>query len=326
MVVTHARSLRIRLMSGLSKLSVRRLRQELVDFWTLFVVPGLPALLPWRWAWACYRSLSRFPLLLEQQMRERADIATQALPAIDRKQLLRRLRFLQMLDLADFYLARKTRRATPPVGHFVVEGEWPSGAFIAVSFHYGNGMWMLRDLLRKGRRTTVVAAPFEPGDYKGRRIYLAYSRARYRAMERSAGAPAAYRPHVRDKLVAALTHGDVVMSLLDLPPRLVSANQQTVELLGQTASLPLGVFQLAASIGVPVVPFWIEIDARGVRKLVIDGARDPGDPAANMAYFAGLLDRLIRRDPAAWHFWSEWPAWMRDAAALPAPASAPPAR
>ncbi len=312
-------------MPALSKINLRRLGQELVDFWTLVLVPGLPALLPWRWAWACYRALSRFPLLLERHMCERADIAIQALPEIDRKQLLRRLRFLQMLDLADFYLAHKTRRATPPAGHFVVDGEWPSGPFIAVSFHYGNGMWMLRDLLRKGRSTTVVAAPFEPGDYKGRRIYLGYSRARYRAMERSAGAPAAYRPRVRDKLVAALAHGDVVMSLLDLPPRLVPANQQVVEILDQTASLPLGVFQLAASIDVPVVPFWVEIDARGVRKLVIDTPRDPHDPAANLVYFAALLDRLIRQDPAAWHFWSEWPAWVRDAATLPAPATTRPA-
>lgn len=268
--------------------------------------------------------MSRFPLLLEWQMRERADIATQTLVGLDRKQLLRRLRFVQMLDLADFYFAHKTRLEAPPGGHFGVEGEWPSGPFIAVSFHYGNGMWMLRDLLRKGRRTVVVAAPFEPGDYKGRRTYLGYARARHSEMERSAGATAAYRPRVRDKLVAALTRGDVVMSLLDLPPRLVPANQQIVEILGQTASFPLGVFQLAASVDVPVVPFWVEIDARGVRKLVIDAARDPHDPAANRVYFAALLDRLIRQDPAAWHFWSEWPAWVRDAATLPATASTRP--
>jgi hypothetical protein len=315
---------RFRAMSASPKSSLRRLGQEIIDFWTLFVVPGVPAMLPWRWAWACYRGMSRFPLLLETQIGARADIAMQALPGIDRTRLIRRLRFLQMLDLADFYLARRARLAAIPGGHFIVEGEWPSGPFIAVSFHYGNGMWMLRDLLRKGRRTTVVAAPFEPGDYKGRRIYLGYSRARYRELERSAGGAAAYRPRVREKLVDALAHGGVVMSLLDLPPRLVSANQQVVGILGRTASLPMGVFQLAASVGVPVVPFWIEIDARGVRKLVIDHARDPQEPSANLAYFAALLDTLIRRDPAAWHFWSEWPAWVRDAATLSASQTAQP--
>ncbi len=316
------RSLRVRLRRISARFAhfVRRLVQEAADFWTLFIVPGVPALLPWRGAWSCYGAMSHFPLLLERQMRERADIAMQALPGIDRTRLLRRLRFLQMLDFADFHLARRARLDTAPNGHFIVEGEWPPGPFLAVSFHYGNGMWMLRDLLRKGRRTTVVAAPFEPGDYKGRRVYLGYARGRHRTMERSAGAVAAYRPRVRDKLVAALARGDVVMSLLDLPPRLIPANQQVVELLGQTASLPMGVFQLAASVDVPVVPFWIEIDARGVRKLVIDTARDPRDPASNLTYFAALLDRLIRQDPAAWHFWSEWPAWVRDAAQLSAAA------
>jgi hypothetical protein len=298
---------------------LRRLGQEANDFWTLFAVPGLPAVLPWRWAWAFYRTMSRFPLLLPAQMSARADIAVQALPGTDRARLRRRMRFLQLLDFADLYLARRAQLTALPGGHFTVEGEWPSGPFLAVSFHYGTGMWMLRDLLRKGRRTTVVAAPFEPGDFKGRRVYLGYGRARHREMERSAGASAAYRPGVREKLVKALAEGNVVMSLLDLPPRLVPANQCAVTLLGQPASLPAGVFQLAAALNVPVVPFWIEINARGVRKLVIEPAREPQDVAANLAHFAALLDALIRRDPAAWHFWSEWPAWQHDAAALHAP-------
>ena len=313
------RSLRLRSISATFGSGLRRLGQEANDFWTLFVVPGVPSMLPWRWAWAAYRAMSRFPLLLETQMKTRAAIAMQALPGINGKQLIRRMRFLQVLDFADLFLARRARLAAPPGGHFIVDGEWPAGAFLAVSFHYGTGMWMLRDLLRKGRRTTVVAAPFEPGDFKGRRVYLGYGRARHGEMERSAGAAAAYRPGVREKLVKALAQGGVVMSLLDLPPRLVPANQRAVTLLGQPASLPAGVFQLAAALNVPVVPFWIEIDAKGIRKLVIEPAREPQDVAANLAHFASLLDELIRRDPAAWYFWAEWPGWQRDAASLHAP-------
>jgi hypothetical protein len=298
------------------RLAWHRLLREAIDFWTLFFLPGLPALLPWRLAWACYRAVSRFPVLLPALLAARADIAVRTLPGTDRRRLLRRMRFLQLLDFADLYLVRRARLSAPPAAHFTVEGEWPGGPFIAVSFHYGNGLWMLRDLLRKGRRTTVVAAPFEPGDYKGQRIHLAYARTRHREMERSAGAAAAYRPGVREKLVHALAQGEAVMSLLDLPPRLVSANQRPVALLGQRASLPIGVFQLAAALKVPLVPFWIEIDRVGIRKLVIERARDAQDVAANLTYFAALLDELVRRDPAAWYFWSEWPAWQRDAAAL----------
>jgi hypothetical protein len=297
---------------------IRRCVQEASDFWVLYVIPGLPAALPWRWAWSCYRVLSRAPVLLEDQVQSCAGIIERTLPGVNRTTLRRRLRLLRMLDFADLYLARGTPLSAAPGGHFGVEGAWPIGPFVAVSFHYGNGMWMLRDLLRKGRRTVVIAAPFEPGDFRGRRIYLAYSRTRHREMERSAGHGAAYRPRVREKLLQALSDGDVVMSLLDLPPRLVPANQQPVRLLDQQASLPTGVFQLAAAANVPVVPFWVELDVDGIRKLVIGEARGPHDIAANLTWFAALLDTLIRRDPAAWYFWSEWPTWMPPAEAVDA--------
>jgi hypothetical protein len=300
----------------------RRLAQESADFWVLLVVPGLPSLLPWRAAWACYRVLARLPILLEKQTQEAAGTVEDYLPVADHRALTRRMRLLRMVDFADLFFARKTPVASAPEGHFHARGEWPAQAFIAVGFHYGSGMWMLRDLNRKGRRTVVVAAPFEPGDYKGRRVYLACARTRYREMERSAGAAPAYRPRVREKLLQALEQGDVVMSLLDLPPRLVPAQQQPIDLLGQPASLPIGVLQLAAAAGVPVVPWWVETDARGVRTLVIEHGRDPHDVAGNLAYFASLLDRLVLADPAAWNFWSEWPIWMRDAETLHARATA----
>lgn len=297
---------------------IRRLLQEASDFWTLYVLPGVPSVLPWRAAWACYRALSRLPVLLESQVRTCAVVIEEALPGTDDAVLRRRLRLLRMLDFADLYLARRTPLSGTPGGHFRVEGEWPSGPFVAVSFHYGNGMWMLRDLLRKGRRTKVVAAPFEPGDFKGRRVYLGYARMRHREMERSAGHGAAYRPRVREQLLQALADGDVVMSLLDLPPRLVPANQQPVRLLDRPATLPVGVFHLAAAANVPVVPFWVELDAAGMRTLVIGDPRDASDVAANATWFAALLDRLIRRDPATWYFWTEWPMWTHAAASLAA--------
>ena len=289
---------------------IRRGLREATDFWRLCVLPGLPSLLPWRWAWACFRALSHAPILLEDQVRTCAQVAERTLPDTDARALRRRLRLVRLLDIADLYLARRTPLLAPPGGHFRTVGEWPKGPFVAVSFHYGNGMWMLRDLLRKGRRTVVIAAPFEPGDFRGQRVYLGYSRMRYREMERSAGHVAAYRPRVREKLMQALADGHVVMSLLDLPPRLVPANQRPVSLLDRPASLPIGVFQLAAAANVPVVPFWVELDANGLRTLKIGEARDAHDIDGNLAWFAALLDSLIRRDPAAWYFWTEWPTWL----------------
>jgi hypothetical protein len=293
---------------------LRRWVREVGDAWLLFFLPALPALLPWRAAWVCYRAISVFPVLLRREFAGRAAIVADTFPDLQRSELARRLRLLWLLDAADLYIARRTPLADAPGGHFRVRGEWPAGAFVAVSFHYGNGLWTLRDLYRKGRRTVYVLAPFEPGDFRGRRIHLAYARARIAELARSAGLPIAVRPRVREQLLQALANGDVAMSLIDVPPRLVAARQLPVAMLGRHASLPAGIVEIAAAAGVPIVPFWIEADALGRRTLVIEPARPADDIAANVAYFAGLLDRLVRDDPAAWNFWSEWPRWTADAA------------
>lgn len=294
-----------------------RLRREIRDLVQMVLAPALPSVLPWRMALWVYRLLSRSRWLFGAQVEASIRAAMDQLPKQDEAALRRRLRLVRLLDAADLYLARRTPVNRAPAGHFRRQGEWPEkGPFIAVSFHYGNGMWMLRDARRAGLRTVVIAAPFEDSMFAGRTIELHYARWRWAEMDRSAGAPSAFRPKIRPKLVSALEEGKVVMSLLDIPPQLVPSRQLPVTLLGQPATLPCGIFDLAQALDVPVVPYWVTLDAKGQRTLHVASARRISDPEAELAWFAEQLDRLIRDDPGAWHFWPQWPQWLADAAAI----------
>jgi len=294
-----------------------RLRREVRDLWQLVLAPGLPALLPWRWGFALYRLLSRAQTIFRVPVEVSLRAAMDQMPEQDEHALRRRLRFVRILDAADLYLARRTPVDWAPGGHFRREGEWPEkGPFMAISCHHGTGMWMLRDLQRAGHRTVVIAAPFDKSMFAGRLVEVNYATWRWKEMERSAGTPSAFRPKIRPKLVSALEQGKVVMGLLDIPPQLVPSRQLPVTLLGRPACLPAGMLDLAHAVDVPIVPYWVEIDDRGHRVLHIEPARKVEDPEAELQWFAGHLDRLLRKDPGAWHFWPEWPQWLAHAATL----------
>lgn len=295
---------------------LQRAKQELEDAWQLFLAPALPSFLPWRLAWSCYALLSRNTLLFREAVQPAAAVASQHIPDLDVDAFSRRSRLMHLLDAADLFLAQRTRTQQAPDQHFCVKGAWPTdGAFIAVGFHYGTGMWMLRDVLRTQRRLVSVLAPLNAEDFRHHRLRFKYLRLRKCEIERSCGIPVVEPPGIR-KLVSALKRGEAVVSLLDIPPHLAPHRQVPVQLLGQNVSLPSGIIALAKKMHVPVVPFWIETDARGFRTLVIDKPHDPTDSVAIINYCATQLDRLIRADPAAWHFWPIWSQWINDAQPL----------
>lgn len=292
------------------------LRARLYDLWILYLAPGLPSWLPWPWAYACYRFLARFRHMYPEPAEAAAAIAPQYLPIADIEAFKRDVRTVWLLDAVDLHLSRRHRTDWLPE-HVEVRGRWPSGAFVAVSFHYSTGLWVFRDLRRNGRDVMLVAARFERDDFRLNPLRYRYGAARFAEVERISAQPNAFRPGIREKLLAALARGVPVISVMDMPPRMAPRGQRPVRFLDHDASLPDGSLALAKDAGVPIVPYWIEIDlARGRRTLVIGEAIAPEPADAVLAGLAHSLDRLIRAEPAAWLFWNEWPTWMRDAAPL----------
>ena len=292
-------------------------RRNLLDWWTLYLAPWLPSWLPWRWAYPCYRWFARSACLHRERAVAAAGIAPLYVPVADRRAFMHDLRTVWLLDAADLALSRRGPVDRLPA-HVTVEGSWPArGGFIAVGFHHAAALWAFHDLRRHGHATTMVLARLDEREFGADRVRYRYARDRIAELERVGGEACIHRPHARAKLLDALARGVAVISLIDVPPRLAPRGQQPVQLLGQPASLPVGALELACESGVPVVPFWVELDLHsGRRRLVIGAAHAPVAIDALRDALAALLDRLVRTQPAAWHMWQEWPAWLQAAAAL----------
>ena len=293
------------------------IRARIHDLWILYVAPWLPSWLPWPWAYACYRFLARFRHMYPEPTEAAAAVAPHYLQIPDLKAFKRDVRTVWLLDAVDLQLSLRHRTDWLPK-HVEVQGTWPkSGAFVAVSFHYGTGLWVFRDLRRHRRDAVMIFARFDRKNFENNPIRYRYGTTRTSEVERISGEPNVYRPGVWDATLNALKRGVSVLSLMDMPPRLAPRGQHPVQLLDHVASLPDGTLALARDAGVPIVPYWVEIDfATGKRRLVIGEAIAPEPIDEVLAGLARSLDALIRAEPAAWLFWNEWPAWLRDAEAL----------
>ncbi|MEO7324226.1 MAG: hypothetical protein ABIW82_05305 [Dokdonella sp.] len=292
-------------------------REQIRDLWMLGLAPACLARLPWPLAYAGCRFLARFAHMFREPTEAAAAIAPNYLPIVDIKAFKRDVRTVWLLDAVDLYLSRRRRTDWLP-RHVEVRGAWPrSGAFVALSFHYGHGLWVSRDLRRNGRDSVLVSARFERSAFKRLPVRYRYGVARMGEVERISGEPNAYRPGVRDKLLDALRRGVAVLGVFDMPPRLAPRGQWPVHFLGKPTSLPDGMLALAIDAGVPIVPCWVEVDlVRGRRILVIGEAIAHEPVAQTLAQLADTLNRLIRAQPAAWLFWNELPTWIHDAQSL----------
>jgi hypothetical protein len=292
------------------------LRRAVADAWMLSLAPGIPVRMPWRQAYAVYRFVARGDTLFGEAL-DGAMAAPDFLPIADIEAFRHDVRTTLLLDVADLHLSRRHPVDWLP-GHVALEGAWPrAGAFVAVTFHYGTGLWICRALRRAGRRSRFLSGRFERDAFAGRPQLHRYGTRRLAEVERIGGEPIAFRPGVREGLLDTLSRGTPVIGLIDVPPRLAPRGQHAVQLLGRPASLPDGLLLLAQEAGVPIVPCWVELDFdTGHRRVVIGEARSPTPVEPVLADLAAALDQLVRRQPGAWMFWPEWRGWLRDAAPL----------
>ena len=276
------------------------------------VLPAVAALLPWPLAWRTLGALAaREHFFGIETMRALSICEAQGFVPDARlwRQRYRLTRAVDHIDPAisalrsDRWMARHLRVDGDPV---------PREPCLFVGFHYGTGFWSLRHLRRLGHRVSFVSAPIDPAHWRGEPLRLAFIRWRQANVARAGGAPVIYVGGSADRIRAALRAGTSVLGLIDVPEPTTST--VTVRLLGRDVQFPDGLLRIGASERVPLVGYVASLDERtGARRLRF--TRLPDDPADALHALAALLDAAIRTDPAAWHFWSEWPrlaAWAPD--------------
>ncbi|MBK7471334.1 MAG: hypothetical protein IPI73_12615 [Betaproteobacteria bacterium] len=287
-------------------------------------LPALAAALPWAWGFPLLRKFAASDNLYSELAEAACTGAATVCPTGDRRVWKQRYRLIRLVDHCDMFLVR-TRSRRWFCRHVDVEGAWPDhGPFIAMTFHWGAGLWALGDLRASGVLARFLSAGIDPARFHGDWAALAYARSRNRTVESAGGAPVNYTGGATQAIRRALGEGHAVVALYDIPATPDHATLRTM-VCGRIVELPAGLANLAATAGVPVVPFSMGVDcATGRRQLRIDDAFRPASAQDFADRLADALTRLIRTDTAAWHFSALAPQFFAAAAAESASAAHPP--
>ncbi len=290
---------------------LRRLRTELRDLLELVLLPGLAAVLPWPLCFRVFRRLARWDGLYRQPCHAALHEARARGWAVDEADWLLKRRLVTLVDHADFYLSR-TRSDAWLRRHLQAQGEWPAtgSAAILCTFHWGAGMWGLRHARAQGLRAHPLVAPLQGAHFRGRTVLHWYARARTAEVGRvlacaALDVSASLRPALR-----ALRGGEQVVAAVDVPSDQV-ASAEPVSLLGRRALVPKALMRLAVEQRIPVALYVTGLDfATGGRSLYIAPLGLRGDVSTLAQEVFDELDKNIRQEPAAWHFWGEAPRFF----------------
>ncbi|WP_037472477.1 hypothetical protein [Simplicispira psychrophila] len=290
-----------------------RLRREGRDLIELVLVPGLAAVMPWRWCFAIFKRLAQVQWLYSaacSQALAQAQEHGQVTPA-DAVRWLATRRLVTLVDHADHYLA-VTRSDVWMQRHLQVQGHWPKidSAGIFCTFHWGAGMWGLRHAHSVGLQGHALVAAMEGNPFAGRRVLHWYVRARTRSVGRALGrAPLVVSGSLRP-VIQALRRNEQVLAAVDVPSDQVDSSVE-VRLLGMPVRMPKGLLRLAVTHGIPVAVYVTGLDIHtGQRYLRITPLGVWQDLDALAAAVFSHLEAALRQDAAAWHFWAEAPRFF----------------
>jgi hypothetical protein len=284
----------------------RRILRECRDLLELVLLPGLAALLPWRWCFALYRRLAHWRWLYRDAC-ERAVREARARGVVDdeaRWHWMQRL--VRLVDHADYYLSR-TRSNRWLARHVAVDGAWPQPdrAAILCSFHWGAGMWALRSLAHAGLRPHPLVAPFNQAIFDDRVILGWYAPRRIAEVMRVLRQSALDASASLRSVISALRAEQQIAAITDVPSDQALASE-SITLLGMPAHIPRGLLRLAIDQRVPVTVYVAGFDARtGQRQLRIVQFGIYDDLSVLIRDVFQHLDAAMAQDPAAWHLWSE---------------------
>lgn len=293
-------------------LTRERLRHELRDLVEVVLVPAIAAVLPWPIAFAIFKQLAKWDWIYREPSRRALAEAQKRGWATQPHDWLHSRKLTTIVDHADHYLAR-TRSDGWLDKYLEVQGQWPPAgqAAIALTFHWGAGMWGLRSACQAGMKGHMLVAALDSAHFAGRSILHRYIKARTRSISLSLKCPFIDVSTDMRAAIRALRNDEQLLAVVDVPADQVAVSQP-VEVLGMAARLPTALLRLAVERKIPVCMYITGIDmGSGKRFLRIRQLGVPADLDALVAEAAGELDHLIRENPPAWHFWSEAERFFR---------------
>jgi hypothetical protein len=274
----------------------------LKTFREIVLWPALAACLPWPAGFRMLRRIADRASLYAEPTAAALAGARMVEPVDNAPEWELRYRLTRLVDHCDMFLVRTRSRAW--FERYVdVTGEWPArGPFIAMTFHWGAGLWSIGAMHAKRVPVHFVAVRTAREAFRDDWVAYRYTRARNRTVERAGGAPIIYTGGASAEIRRALAEGHAVVALYDVPSAMTGRTLRTT-VCGREIALPAGLAGIAADAGVPVAAFDMGIDyVSGRRRLRIQPpfiARSAQDFADRLAL---TMTRLLEEDTAAWHF------------------------
>jgi hypothetical protein len=285
-----------------------RLRRAAADMFTLYLLPGFVALLPWSWGFALLKRCARSERLFRDAVEPAWAAAREHCSDCDEKLWKYRFRLLRLVDHADVYLTL-LRGERWRQRHVVESGVWPQpGACVFLTYHWGSGNWVWSMLRSRGFNAYFLAQRAQGRSLGLTRLSHWFGAFREWALGRIGSPGAIFTGASADAVIAALRGGSSVVGMLDLPARPQQAAAQ-FPLLDGHVRFPLGLARLGVEIPVQIALFSFELDfVSGQRKLRIE-ALPPGLLAAEVLQrYVAHLDARLHAAPEAWQIWREAPA------------------
>jgi hypothetical protein len=270
------------------------------------LLPGIALLMPWRLCFQFYRWLAGHDWLYRGETR--AAVAAAASQGLVRepRDWARAYRLMRLVDHADLNLSRFRGERWMRRYVEVRNGAWPlsGGPFLAITFHWGSGLWGLRHMRQNARPAAVLVRDIPASLFAGRPVLAHYADLRTRETAAAGGGGVIYATVTSlAQIRRRFRNGGNMVALLDVPPE-AGQKHLECEFLGRRAAFPRGLIHLAVSEKMPVVVYDVSLDREsGKRVLSIDSLGKFEDEQALLGLLVARLEAMIRRDPASWHHW-----------------------
>jgi hypothetical protein len=221
-------------------------------------------------------------------------------------------RFAQLIDHADlFWALTRSRNFLARRLEVADIAATPGKPLLVLSFHYGQGLFLLNWLAAHGHAPRFVSMRLArmPGQS---RLEWAYACLRISIVRRLATVAPIYTGGARREIAGTLAAGGTVYGLVDVPMPDATSTPANAKLRGRPVLLASGLLEAASGAGAPVLV--LTACARGDGSRVVEARAFPSVESVTLDDLAAALDTRLERAPAAWHFWHLWPSFERDPA------------
>ncbi|HET9034187.1 MAG TPA: hypothetical protein VFN25_14940 [Dokdonella sp.] len=284
------------------------IKRNVADLISLFVVPIFVALLPWSIGFRVLKGLARYDRRHRAAVEQAWQAAKAHLPEQNEADWKRRFRLLRLLERTDTWLVlfRSSRWWARRIDQV---GEWPKqgGPFVLLTYHWGGGQWVWRQLHHHDIQAHFLAKRAAVSDLGAGRVSLWYARFRELGIRRPGNREIIYTGGSSEKIQDALRMGRSVVGMMDVPAASHQASLQR-PLLDGAIRFPIGLARLANELDVPVVVFSCAFDINNGRRMLNVISLPAGTPVETTAsVYVQHLGACLQAENAFWQIWQAAP-------------------